>query len=37
MDRLDTPAVAGLMVIAALAVLAVMRKGFGGVRVGLDT
>lgn len=34
LPTLDTPKVAGAMVLAALLVLGALRKGFGSVRVG---
>lgn len=38
MDLLQDPAkMAGLIVLSALALLAVMRKGFGGINIGLDS
>lgn len=35
LDGLDTPKVAGLIVVGAVLVLAGLRKGFGGIRVGI--
>ena len=35
MDKLDTPRMAGLLVFGAVLALAVLRKGFGGVRVSI--
>jgi hypothetical protein len=35
LPALDSAKVAGLMVVAAVVVLAVTRRAFGGVRVGL--
>lgn len=36
MPTLDTAHVAGALVIGALIILGALRKGFGGVRVGLS-
>lgn len=35
MPELDTPKMAGLMVLGALALLALLRKGFAPIRVGI--